>query len=138
MLSGRSDLSGEILNLPFANVWIPHFTYQEINGRIMREKSIKQIFSTPASLWDGKHQLSGILELWETNVIFRLTDFQDSHLHLCIPLNTIEKIEEFLIFDLAKNGLRIQDKNEKYDLFVLDEGSDLKKMILAKIKSMSF
>lgn len=103
----------------------------------MRENNIKQIYSTPASLWDGSNQLSGVLELWETDVIFRLADFQDSHLHLCIAISFIEKVEEFLVFDLAKNGLRIQTKNGKYDLFVLSEGSIFKQLILKKIQSLS-
>ncbi len=79
------------------------------------------IFSTPAALWDGTRQLSGTLELWETEVVFRPKDFKDSHLSLRIPLTNIEKVEDYLVFDLAKNGLRIQGREGRFDLFVLDE-----------------
>jgi hypothetical protein len=88
------------------------------------------ITSTPASLWDGSKQLTGILELWDNRVNFRLTDFHNSHLHLCIPLNNIEIIEEFLIFDLARNGLKIQDKDGKIDLFVINEVRSFKAQLI--------
>ena len=81
----------------------------------------KPILKLPASLWDGIRQLPGTLELWETEVIFRLKDFKESHLDLRIPLVGIEKVEEYLVFDLAKNGLRIQGKDGKYDMFVLED-----------------
>jgi len=102
----------------------------------MNENYYTSIFSAPASLLDGQNQLSGKLELWETIITFRLADFQNSHLNLTIPIVSIEKVEEFLIFNLAKNGLRIQNTNGRFDLFVLEESDVLKKMILGKIKKM--
>jgi hypothetical protein len=92
------------------------------------------ILSSPAYLWDGYHQLLGTLELWESEVIFKLSDFKYSHLNLHIAMKNISKVEEFLIFDLAKNGLRIQNKDGKYDLFVLEESEYFKKMLINQLK----
>jgi len=92
------------------------------------------IYSVPASLWDTFIQLSGILEIWEKELVFRLLDFKDSHLNLCIPFESIEQVKEYLVFDLAKNGLRIQNKDGKFDLFVLEEVSVFKKVLSTQIK----
>jgi hypothetical protein len=102
----------------------------------MNEDYKTSIFSSAAMLWDGKNQLSGILELWETKITFLLNDFQSSHLHLSIPLNSIENVEEFLVFNIAKVGLKIINRNGQFDLFVLEEGNVLKKMILTKIENV--
>lgn len=104
----------------------------------MHKNNDNPIFTTPAYLWDSVKQLTGTLELWKKVVIFRLNDFKGSHLDLRIPLESIEKVEEFLVFDLAKNGLRIQDSAGKYDLFVLEEVSQFKIHLnneLANLKS---
>lgn len=92
------------------------------------------ILSVPALLWDGSRQLSGILELWETLIFFRLDDFKNSHLQLSIPLTELDIVEEYMVFDLAKNGLRIQSKKGRYDLFVLEEGQRFKKAVLAQMR----
>ena len=94
------------------------------------------LFSSPAILMDVKNQLSGKLELWETKITFQLDDFKSSHLNLSIPINSIENVEEFLIFNIARNGLRIQNRNGRFDLFVLKESDVLKKMILGKIEDI--
>lgn len=99
----------------------------------MKKKLHTPIFSTPASLWDGASQLSGNLELWETEVVFRLADFKDSHLNLRIPLADIEKVEEYLVFNVAKNGLKIQDREGRYDLFVLEDVRGFKLQLLAAL-----
>lgn len=94
------------------------------------EKPIRSpILSAPAALWNGIRQLPGTLELWETEVVFRLNDFKDSHLNLSIALLEIEKVEEFLVYDLARNGLRIQNKDGNFDLFVLDEAPRFKRLL---------
>lgn len=96
----------------------------------MKKNLRSPLFSTPASLWDGASQLSGNLELWETEVVFRLADFKDSHLNLRIPLADIEKVEEYLVFNLAKNGLRILGREGRYDLFVLEDVRGFKLRLL--------
>lgn len=102
----------------------------------MEGKSHIPVFSTPAFLWDGVIQLSGILEVWEREVVFSLNNFKESHLSLSIPLTAIERVEEYLVFDLAKNGLRIQDKDGKYDLFVLEEVHQFKNRLLAAMERL--
>jgi hypothetical protein len=92
----------------------------------MQKNNDKPIYASPAYLWDSINQLRGTLQLWETAVVFQFADFKEGHLSLRIPLTAIEKMEEFLVFDLAKNGLRIQDREGKYDLFVLEEVSQFK------------
>lgn len=100
----------------------------------MKQDSSVPILSVPALLWDGSRQLSGILELWETLIFFRLDDFKNSHLQLSIPLTELDIVEEYMVFDLAKNGLRIQSKKGRYDLFVLEEGQRFKKAVLAQMR----
>ncbi len=99
----------------------------------MKKNAGAPILSVPAAIWDGSHQLSGMLELWPEAVCFRLSGFKNSHLQLYIPITEIERAEEFLVFNLAKNGLRIQSKNGQVDLFVLDEGPRFKKAVLAQM-----
>lgn len=94
----------------------------------------KPIYSSNAFLWNGMNRLPGTLELYTLAVFFRLNNFNESHLNLCIPLAEIEKMEEFLVFDLAKIGLRFYGANGKYDLFVLEDGSVFKKMVYAQIR----
>lgn len=100
----------------------------------MKQDSSVPILSVPALLWDGSRQLSGVLELWETLVFFRLDDFKNSHLQLGILLSELDFVEEYMVFDLAKNGLRIQSKDGRFDLFVLDEGQRFKKAVLVQMR----
>ncbi len=95
----------------------------------MEQEEKTSIFSTPAHLWDGIRQLPGRLELWENEVVFRFANFQQSHMNLIIPLHEIEKVEEFLVFDLARNGLKITGADGRCDLFVLDGAADFKKAV---------
>jgi hypothetical protein len=102
----------------------------------MRNRTPISILSFPALLWDGEKQLSGRLELWKNTVIFHLSAFKASHLSLVIPLAAIEKVEEYLVFDLARNGLRIQNKNGKYDLFVPEDARIFKKALQEQLKHL--
>ena len=94
------------------------------------------LFTAPATLWDGTHQLAGQLELWATGLVFRLSDFEFSNLNLAIPLTEIAEVEEYLVFDLARNGLRVLTKNNRYDLFVLDDSRAFKLAILSSIAGL--
>ncbi|PSR14231.1 MAG: hypothetical protein DA408_09690 [Bacteroidetes bacterium] len=94
------------------------------------------LLTAPAALWDGTHQLAGQLELWDTVLVFRLSDFKFSNLNLTIPLAEIVEVEEYLVFDLARNGLRILTKNNRYDLFVLDDSRVFKLAILSSIAGL--
>ncbi|MCB0622223.1 MAG: hypothetical protein KDC43_10235 [Saprospiraceae bacterium] len=79
------------------------------------------VYTTPAILWDGAKQLPGQLVLRETELHFHPDTFQKSHLSLIIRLREIDLLEEYLVFDLARNGLRIGSRGQKADLFVMEE-----------------
>jgi hypothetical protein len=78
------------------------------------------VLQSPAHLWDGNKQLPGTLSLTPKNLTFKFDDFQSSHLNLIIPLEDIETAEHFLLFEFARNGLKIISKTG-VDLFVLDD-----------------
>ena len=103
----------------------------------MKKNSIKPIHSSYAYLLNKIDRFPGTLELWATVVCFRFKNFNESHLNLNIPIAEIEKIEEFLVFDIAKIGLRIQGLNGKNDLFVLEDGGVFKKKIQAQVRKNS-
>ncbi len=88
------------------------------------------LHTTPAWLWDGKRQLPGRLELSEYRLEFHFDNFRDSHLNLIIPLREIEKVEEFLLFELSRNGMRVENRLGKTDVFVLEEPKIFKKLII--------
>ena len=90
-------------------------------------------YSTPAFLWDGKRQLPGTLELWEHKVIFRFDNFRDSHLNLVIPIWEILRVEEFLLFEVSRNGLCIENRGGQSDCFVLDEPGVFKNKLRERV-----
>jgi len=91
------------------------------------------ILEAAASLWNGKKQLLGTLILTADNLIFTFDDFGQSHMNLQIPLEEIEQVEEFLIFNLSRSGLKITGKDGHFDLFVLDDPKVFRKAIAAFI-----
>ncbi len=78
------------------------------------------LLSCPASLYNGKQQLPGTLILTDEHLLFTFEDFSQSHLNLQIPINEIEQAEEFLLFNISRNGLKITSRGGHFDLFVLD------------------
>ncbi len=102
----------------------------------MKKSSNQLIYSVQATLWDGKRQLVGFLELREIEILFQLMDFKESHLNLRIPLILISKVEEYLVFDIAKNGLRIIDIEGKNDLFVIDDVLKFKKLLVKALSKI--
>ncbi len=103
----------------------------------MKNKNIDSLYTTTASLIENTQKLIGNLELYPTEIVFKPIDFKNSHLTLCIPLSTIEKIEEFLVFDLARNGLWIKDKQGKFDMFVLDDLTKFKRILLVQLANLN-
>ena len=92
-----------------------------------------------AYLWNGKHKLPGQLTLTNTHLEFVLRDFTQSHLKWRMELDEIESAKDFLVFNLARQGLRIMGKEGKSDLFVLENVEDLGLLLKAmkKIKSLA-
>jgi len=99
----------------------------------MKKEIRKLIYSVDASVWDGNFQLPGILGLSSNCISFNFNDFAKSHLMLQIPLNEIKEVEEFLIYELARGGLRIVNINGHFDLFVLENAAIFKKRLLTEI-----
>ncbi len=95
------------------------------------------IHSTPAHLWDGKRQFPGRLEIWEYKLEFRFEEFPKSHMNLVIPIWEILKVEEFLLFDISRNGIRVENQKGKTDAFVLEKPGIFRKRILSQIEKVS-
>ena len=89
----------------------------------------KAILEYQAWLWNGRQQISGRLILLEHKLSFEITSFQKSNLQLEIFYRDIIQIREFLLFDLARYGLRINTINGRSDLFVLDDPASLKRAL---------
>lgn len=101
-------------------------------------KSLKSqpIISVPAYLWDGVKHLRGMLELYPDEVHFEFKDFSKSKIELNIHIEKIRVVEEFLLFDLDRKGLRIESNKDAEDLFIsentLQFKTELDKIIKAK------
>ncbi|MBT8234467.1 MAG: hypothetical protein HKO66_10260 [Saprospiraceae bacterium] len=103
----------------------------------MNEKSNDPIYSVKASIWNGSRQLPGTLELGKKNILFKFSDFTKSHLKLQIPLIEISKIEEYLLFELARCGLKILNKNGHFDLFVMENAAFFKKKVIEELTNQN-
>jgi len=99
------------------------------------KNSTKEIIliKSHAYLWDGTKQLSGTLELWPSQLVFHFDDFQMTHLNLNIPLEKIEYAKVFMIFNIAKNGLKVKTREGKIDLFVLKDCREFYRVLTANI-----
>ena len=73
-----------------------------------------------AIFWDGSKQLSGTLELDESELRFKFEDFKHSHLNLQIQFSDIEYAKVFQLFEIATKGLKVVSKGEVVDMFILD------------------
>ena len=101
------------------------------------EKHSKSIvLQSPVYLWDGRKQLVGTLSLTLKHLTFELDDFQKSHLKLVIRLRDIETVESLLLFDFARNGLKIKS-NSGLDLFILDDPMKFRKVLLKAIANLN-
>lgn len=78
-----------------------------------------------AYLWNGKQKLPGKLVLTNTHLEFLLQGFEESLLNWHIELDEIESAKDFLVFNIARQGLRIISNAGKSDLFVLENVEDL-------------
>lgn len=91
-------------------------------------------YCAPAFLWDGQRQLPGTLELWEQKVVFRFDNFPDSHLNLVIPVWEILRVDVFLVFRIARHGLRIENKKGTADCFVLEDPKGFKDKLMGQLE----
>lgn len=92
-----------------------------------RPSDSQPILIVQAFLWDGSNQLGGDLALYKDAVRFHFKDFQKSQLQLVIPITSIKKVEEFLLYDLERTGLKITSNSTAEDLFISEQASHFKK-----------
>lgn len=90
----------------------------------------------PVHLWDQEKTIQGTLILRPDMLVFELVDFGQSHLDMKIPLRDIIRVESFLIFGHARKGLKITSKDERVDLFVLDDPLSFRKQLLLAIEAI--
>ncbi|MCB9049609.1 MAG: hypothetical protein H6556_09270 [Lewinellaceae bacterium] len=74
-----------------------------------------------AFLWNGKTRLSGRLVLGPTTLAFEADGFHSSHLGLEIDLADIVKLESFLLYDIARKGLKITARNGREGQFIIPD-----------------
>ena len=89
-----------------------------------------------AILWDGQKQLHGYLEFGGKELIFRLKDFFDTSLYLAIAYLDIVQVRNHNIFGISHNALEIISRDEKRNVFVVDNLDHVKKELRGKIKSI--
>ena len=87
-----------------------------------------------AFLWNGKTRLPGRLVLGPTTLAFETDGFQSSHLCLEIALADIIKLESFLLYDIARNGLSIITQNGMEGQFIIPEFDTFYKKLKEAIK----
>lgn len=91
------------------------------------------IFKTSAIFWDGKKQLEGVLELWDAEIIFHFEDYKNSSLNLVILISEIENVQLFMIYRIARNGVKIISKRNRIDQFVLEDSKYFFKLLLQQL-----
>ena len=82
-----------------------------------------------AILWDGQKQIKGHLHLVEHHLQFKMIDFADTDLDLDISYSDIEKVEYHQLYDMTTQGLEIITKNQRKNIFILDDPNDVKSSI---------
>jgi len=87
-----------------------------------------------AVLWDGKKQLTGILEFNSDSLEFVLTDFSETNLKFSIPYCDIVNIEQSRLYNISKGGVEITSSNGERNVLVVDNLRQLVNQLNAKIK----
>ena len=90
----------------------------------------KPIFIQPGFLWDGNKHLSGKLELTLQALSFHLDDFKESNLNLDIPLQDIQEVQIFKLYEITSHGLIVLNKSGQINMFIMDDPSEIKKEIM--------
>ncbi|MCB0704660.1 MAG: hypothetical protein KDC34_05095 [Saprospiraceae bacterium] len=86
-----------------------------------------------AFLWDGESQLSGRLELGVDAVLFKPTSFTDTHLQLIIPYARIQSVDEFLLYGIVRNGIKIRSQEDRVDDFIMEQAGTFKAALLFRL-----
>jgi len=82
-----------------------------------------------AVLWDGIKQLPGNLSFGEKSLDIAFDDFTKTNLGFCLEYKSIIKIELVRVYEIAEGGVVITSKDDRRDVFVVDDPQKLKRMI---------
>lgn len=82
-----------------------------------------------AILWDGHKQIKGELILEKKRIKFCMMDFSDTDLDFDLAYGEIEELEYHSLYELSTSGLRIKSKNNKSNIFIVEEPVELKEAI---------
>ena len=74
-----------------------------------------------AILWDGHKQIKGQLILEKKRIKFKLADFSDTDLDFDLAYEEIKRVCYHKLYDLAQCGLMIFSKNDKTNIFIVEE-----------------
>jgi len=89
-----------------------------------------------AWIWNDYQRLPGSLQLWPDRIQFIFQDFPRSHLKLEIFLGEIEEVDSFLVFNLSRLGLIIQNHDDRVDQFILDNAESFRKALLKRMENI--
>jgi hypothetical protein len=87
------------------------------------------LYTVEAVLWVGSHRISGLLNVEEDALVFKMEPDLQSHFSLYIPKNEIRRIGEFLLFGISRNGLSVESQDGKEDRFVVEDPSELRRLL---------
>jgi hypothetical protein len=87
------------------------------------------ILRMDAYIWNGKQKLLGKLVLTNESLEFILKGFEESRLLWRINRNKIRQAKDFLVYDVARQGLKITGDDGKSDLFVFEKKTELSQIL---------
>lgn len=82
-----------------------------------------------AILWDGKKQLEGELSLTGEGLFFKLYDFEKTDLNFSILHTSIQRVNQYSLYNLTANGVEIWSKGGKRNVFIVEDSRSLIKKI---------
>ena len=89
-----------------------------------------------AVLWNGKKQIQGSIKIDELLISFVFSDFNDTNLKLEIPLEEVEQVFYHKLYEITNEGLEIQSKGGKRNVFVIEDPVGLKRNIEKRIEEL--
>jgi len=89
-----------------------------------------------AILWDGHKQIKGELILEKKRIKFRLADFSETDLDFDLAYQEIKQLSYHSLYELSTNGLRIESKNKKSNIFIVERPQELKEAIQVRCELM--
>ena len=82
-----------------------------------------------AILWDHQVRLEGSLVLERDQLRFQYEKPQKTGLHLVIPKDEIQAVEEYLLFGVERKGIAIHSTHGRTDRFIVDDPSKTRQIL---------